>query len=66
MIRCDCEDCRRGDRMRFQGIAGTFQARLFGAEHRSADPSPVPSSAPIAATVADLPLFIGSLEPTLF
>lgn len=63
--RCYCAECLKLDRRRLQGIAGTFQAKLFAGCNvvRRADPSPAPP-APIA-DVGDLPLF-GGLEPSLF
>lgn len=66
MIRCYCDECEKLDRKRYQGIPGTFQARLEIDRGTHQAPAAAPP-APIAAAAADdLPLFIGSLEPTLF
>jgi hypothetical protein len=66
LIRCHCDECEKLDRKRYQGIAGTFQARLElgrgACQARIAAPAP----APVAPSADDLPLFIGSLEPSLF
>lgn len=66
MNRCYCDECRKLDRMRYQGIPGTFQIGLLG-ERRHEHLAPPPPPAPLAiAGVAGLPLFDGELEPVLF
>lgn len=65
MERCYCAECAKGDRMRLQGIPGTFQARLFAGCHvaRAAAALPDPPAPNVA--LGALPLF-GGLEPDLF
>jgi hypothetical protein len=62
--RCYCAECEKLDRVRLQGIAGTYQMQLVECQAERLAPAP-PAPAPIASA-DDLPLFIGSLEPTLF
>lgn len=70
MDRCYCDECGKLDRMRLQGIPGTYQMGLGCEAVQSAAPPAPAMPAAIAALLApsadDLPLFIGSLEPTLF
>lgn len=71
MIRCYCDECQKLDRKRYQGIPGTFQMRLCSDQAQSpAPPAPIEPPEHIARLLApsadDLPLFVGSLEPSLF
>jgi hypothetical protein len=67
MDRCYCAECEKLDRKRYQGIPGTFQARLFAGSHRhQAAPVEEIEPAPPPIDVGALPLFAGSLEPDLF
>lgn len=68
MERCYCDECAKLDRKRYQGIPGTFQARLFAGSHRyqAAPPLEELEPAPAPIDVGALPLFAGSLEPDLF
>lgn len=69
MARCYCGECAKLDRMRLQGIPGAYQMRLGAVPPVPAECAArveLPAAAVIAASVDDLPLFRGSLEPTLF
>jgi hypothetical protein len=67
--RCHCAECTKLDRMRLQGIPGTYQMRL------DAVPPAEPGLRYVmeneramadAKSCDTLPLFMGSLQPTLF
>lgn len=63
--RCYCAECAKLDRKRFQGIPGTYQMRLDSVP--PAERQAVRIEVPPQCLPADsLPLFVGSLEPTLF